>query len=99
MEKRTTKRGMSDANFLLDDLKDLIEDLRNNKEQNIQIGLQLREQSAKASNSKSLLDTEMDESGSMVDTSIEHFTFSDDLISFPSKEDPVSITEEVCPGT
>jgi hypothetical protein len=98
MEKAATKRGMSDSNFLLDDLKDLIEDIRNSKEQNLQIRLQLQEQSAEASNSKSLLDTKIDESGRMVDASIERFSFSDDLINFASKEDPVSTTEEVCPG-
>lgn len=100
MEKVAAERGMSDANFLLDDLKDLLEDLRNSKEENLQMGLQLQEPSAKASKLKSLLDKQNGATGSMVDASIESFILSDDLICFPSKEADtiMSTDEEVCPG-
>lgn len=92
MEKVAVKKDKSDANSILDNLKDLIENLRNGKEPNLQMGLQLQEQSTKASNSKSLLDTQIHAPGSMVDT------LFDDLICIPSEEDPISTTEEVGPG-
>lgn len=92
MEKAAVQKKKSDANSILDNLKDLIENLRNGKEANLQMGLQLQEQSTKASNSKSLLDTQIDASGSMVVD-----TLFDDLISIPSEEDPIS-TNEVGPG-
>ncbi|KAF3322944.1 myb-like protein Q [Carex littledalei] len=92
MEKVAVKKEKSDANSILDNLKDLIENLRNGKEPNLQMGLQLQEQSTKASNSKSLLDTQIHASGIMVDT------LFDDLISIPYEEDPISTNEEVGPG-